>query len=64
MAGNANKFEFIMNQDTSDSNDSVKQVANLEKSLHSSLITLAYRKRKKLKSRYFSKRNNQLKHSP
>ena len=42
MAGNANKFEFIMNQDTSDSNDSVKQVANLEKSLHSSLITLAF----------------------
>ena len=34
-----------MNQDTSDSNDSVKQVVNPE-SLYSSLITLANRKRK------------------
>ena len=32
MAGNAKKFEFIMNQDTSDTNDSVKQVVNPEKS--------------------------------
>ena len=46
MAGNAKKFELFMNQDT---NDSVKQVVDPEKSLCSSLITLANRKRKYIK---------------
>ena len=42
LARNAKKFEFIMNQYTS---DSVKQVVN-PKSLYSGLITLSNRKRK------------------
>ena len=46
VAGNAKKFELFMNQDT---NDSVKQVVDPEKSLYSSLITLANRKRKYIK---------------
>ena len=45
MAANAKKFEFIMNQDTSDSNDSVKQVVRPEKIQNSSLIALAKHKR-------------------
>ena len=45
MAGNAKKFQFIINQDTSDSNDSVKHVGITEKILFSSLITLVNRKR-------------------
>ena len=45
VAGNAKKFQFIINQDTSDSNDSVKHVGITEKILFSSLITLVNRKR-------------------
>ena len=57
MAEKASKFEFIMNQDRS---DSVKQVVNPKKSLYSSLITLANRKRSNIQKGlpfYFPKNN-------
>ena len=44
-SGDTKKFKLFMNQDTSDSSDSVKEVVNPKKNLYSRLITLAYRKR-------------------